>query len=204
MALSLSARLGLTRWGAQTDPLRRAQLDADNAALDANAAMFAQGTFNNRPAAGKAGRFYYATDNGIVYYDDGAAWRTIDQKGTLGYAQVTADQTNITAPVDITGLSVTVTVGASRRIRISGDLYLNNSAAAVVNSYIYEGPTLRQQRGAYANGVNSVGVPLSVILTPASGTYTYKLAAGTTGGTATSKALPTYPAFILVEDIGAA
>lgn len=28
----------------------------------------------NRPAAGRAGRWFLATDEGRLYYDDGAAW----------------------------------------------------------------------------------------------------------------------------------
>lgn len=42
--------------------------------IDANAAMYAQGTFAARPAAGKAGRIYYATDTLQHFWDTGAAW----------------------------------------------------------------------------------------------------------------------------------
>lgn len=38
-------------------------------------AVVGQGTIATRPAAGRAGRFYVATDEGgRTYYDDGAAW----------------------------------------------------------------------------------------------------------------------------------
>lgn len=74
MVTSLSSRLGLTRWSAGTDPLRRAQLDADNAKLNTVAVMFGQDLFSARPAAAIAGRFYYATDTGVLYYDNGTAW----------------------------------------------------------------------------------------------------------------------------------
>ena len=41
-------------------------------------------------------------------------------KGVLGYAQVTANQGSITTGSDLTGLSVTVTVPAGRRLKITG------------------------------------------------------------------------------------
>lgn len=37
--------------------------------------LIAQNTLANRPAPGRAGRLYLATDEGRLYYDDGAAWR---------------------------------------------------------------------------------------------------------------------------------
>lgn len=36
------------------------------------------GTLAARPAAATAGRMYYATDNGIAYLDDGAAWHALN------------------------------------------------------------------------------------------------------------------------------
>lgn len=80
MAVTTTARLGLTRWSAGTDPFTRAQMDASMAALEANAAMFAQGTLAARPAFGKAGRIYFVTSGasvGMHYYDDGTQWAPI-------------------------------------------------------------------------------------------------------------------------------
>lgn len=77
MAVTTTARLGLTRWSIGADPLTRAQLDASHAALEANVAMFAQGTLAARPAFGKSGRFYHVDSGsgiGVTYYDTGAAW----------------------------------------------------------------------------------------------------------------------------------
>jgi hypothetical protein len=47
--------------------------------IDALAAIFSQGTFASRPDStpgtpGITGRFYYATDTGILYYDFGTGW----------------------------------------------------------------------------------------------------------------------------------
>lgn len=83
MAVTSSPRTGLTRWSAATDPFTRAQVDGDNAELEAKVALYGQGLFNDRPAAGVPGRFYHASDapgggaDGLVYYDTGAAWRLV-------------------------------------------------------------------------------------------------------------------------------
>lgn len=77
MAVSKTTRLGLTRWTEDTDPWNRDDFDDDNAALEASVAMYAQGTAAARPAAGKAGRHYYATDTDELSYDTGAGWQLI-------------------------------------------------------------------------------------------------------------------------------
>ena len=56
-------------------------------ALD-NAAIVSQGTLASRPVStggspGKMGRWYYATDNGLLYYDFGTGWITINAPGTV-------------------------------------------------------------------------------------------------------------------------
>lgn len=49
--------------------------------------LIVQNTLANRPAPGRAGRWFLATDEGRLYYDDGAAWsvalRPEPEKGTL-------------------------------------------------------------------------------------------------------------------------
>ena len=51
-------------------------------------------------------------------------------KGWLGYAQVVANQAGIgTTEVDLTGLTVTVTVPAGRRVRIIGHVVAGSAAA---------------------------------------------------------------------------
>lgn len=37
-------------------------------------ALVAQNTLANRPAPGRAGRLYLATDEGRLYYDNGTSW----------------------------------------------------------------------------------------------------------------------------------
>ena len=121
-----------------------------------------------------------------------------------GYAQVTANQGSITAVVDLTGLSITVTVGAGRRIRVSGHVIMSNTAIGNCVVYIYEGGTQLQEHiitCAAANGFTT-NTP-SVILQPSAGTHTYKLRAQASSGTGSTTALAIDPAWIMAEDIGA-
>jgi hypothetical protein len=129
--------------------------------------------------------------------------------GVLGYAQVTANQTGITSEVDLTGLSVAVTVGTNRRIRISyvGE-HLSSASGDVTQVKIMEGTTElhngAQHLGSGA-GVSNI-VTTSTVLTPTAGAHTYKMralrAAGS--GSITASANATRKSYILVEDIGAA
>lgn len=74
MAVTNQPRTGLPQWSAGTDPFTRGQMDAAFLALEQNVALFGQGVFSARPAAGTSGRFFYATDTASMYYDTGSAW----------------------------------------------------------------------------------------------------------------------------------
>jgi hypothetical protein len=145
---------------------------------------------------------------GDILRYDGSDWVADDTlpRGVLGYAQITSNLTPITTETDLTGLTTTVTVGTSRRIKITSlGLLQVDTAAAPVELISSEGATQLQTVGVSNPKVTSYdtlgGV---VILSPSSGSHTYKLRAKCAGGTATLIAGATYPAFILVEDIGAA
>ncbi len=128
--------------------------------------------------------------------------------GTLGYAQVTANQSGITTEVDLTGLSVTVTVGTSRRIKITAQVNLYSTVAEDTGEVaIKEGATCfnvgEQPR---LSTTNTATKQCSAVITPTAGAHTYKLTCLRTAGTGgvISYASTNRPAFILVEDIGAA
>jgi len=127
--------------------------------------------------------------------------------GTLGYAQVTANQGGISTATDLTGLFVAVTVTAGRRIRISASGLTDRTVANGTNSLlIQEGATQLQEintQPLYGNAAQHYG---AVILTPTGGAHTYKLALFRVTGTGTIslQAAATFPAFILVEDVGTA
>lgn len=129
--------------------------------------------------------------------------------GWLGYAEVTANQGSITTVADLTSLSVAVTVGTSRRLRITGHGVMASTVAGdVILGIIQEGAS---QLGRWAElqpqAANGFDIQEgSVILTPTSGAHTYKLtlqrAIGT--GSVTLLAAGGNAAFILCEDIGPA
>lgn len=125
---------------------------------------------------------------------------------TLGYAQVTANQTGITAETDLTGLTTTVTVGSSRRVRITGYVgfqKVTNTGIAALR--IKESTTQLQDTFLDNLIANQVGyLCSSVVLTPSAGSHTYKLALAASTATVSMTASATAPSFILVEDIGPA
>lgn len=130
--------------------------------------------------------------------------------GELGYVTKTTAQTGIsgTTPVDLTGLSVAVTVAADRRIRITGAVaQFSRTAGTVtfVQLIIREsGTTLRAQAVACPNTYTGVHVE-RVVVAPSAGAHTYKLSAACdAGGTITQEGDANLSCFLLVEDIGAA
>ena len=124
--------------------------------------------------------------------------------GTLAYAEVFADQTGITAATDLTGLSVTVTVGTGRRIRVSAVARASNTGANSNLLYIKEDETTKQTASYVASTATESFPDAWVVLNPSAGSHTYKLTGDVGAGTMTLRASSTAPAQLLVEDIGAA
>lgn len=124
----------------------------------------------------------------------------------LAYAEVTANQTGISTETDLTGLTVTVTVPAGRRIRITAHCAEidNDSTAGSVIGRIKEGATVL---GLFAADTLASSVAIcadaSVVITPTAGSHTYKLSLhkNVGAGSISLSASATQPAFILVEDI---
>jgi hypothetical protein len=130
---------------------------------------------------------------------------TAAPRGWLGYAQVTANQSTISTEVDLTSLAVTVTVGTSRRIRISGRVLVSSAGTADVASLNIKESTTQLSSGR-TGGLQAtpLGLYVDVVLSPSAGSHTYKLTmAREVGANAlTMTATSTVPAFILVEDLG--
>lgn len=132
-------------------------------------------------------------------------------RGTLGYAQVTANQTGIGGvETDLTGLSVTVDVPAGRRLRVTGRGSMQIVDSARIVGEIYQGGA---RVGRWADNTIPGGVASQffsdagqTVLTPAAGSYTYKLTMQRVSGVGTADLIvsSSQPAFVLVEDIGAA
>lgn len=128
-------------------------------------------------------------------------------KGKMGYASVTADQTPITTVVDLTSLTLTFTAVASRFYRITG--YCNAQSTVATDRIDLQitdsTPTQLQLFAGAPNAANqAIGMLAQVVVQPGAGSKTYKLrmARGVGTGTITMKAAATFPAFILIEDIG--
>lgn len=124
--------------------------------------------------------------------------------GELGYAAVTADQGSITTIVDLTSLTVTVTVPAGgRRIKITGScLFSCTEVNDMCALFIYESATaLKSFSVQLSQTSTNYGALTTVVITPTAGAHTYKLRASrlTGSGTITMAASATDPAFILVE-----
>lgn len=141
----------------------------------------------------------------IVGDDLGAADLNKLPGGWIGYAEITGDVNGFSGQADISGLTVTPTIGTTRRLKIQGYCrILQNTTSGVGEVYIVEAGA-NVQRSSFTRSASDVGMhhPTS-IRTPSSGAITYKLAASVGSGTMDIKASPSQPAFILVQDIGPA
>jgi hypothetical protein len=127
--------------------------------------------------------------------------------GWIGYNEVTANQTPITSITDATGLSLTVTVGTSRKVRITGYVGFTSTVATdIMTLQITDGSNvaLNVCPVPMTMTTNAQAIALAqVVLNPSSGSNTWKLRVARSGsGTATLVAAATNPCFILVEDVG--
>jgi hypothetical protein len=134
---------------------------------------------------------------------------TATPRGVLGYAEVTASQGTFGAETDITGLSVTITAGTARRIKVTAQAGVNTNGGAVddvAGLNVKEGATLLTYQRVGRVGATTLGIGAQVILTPTAGSHTYKVSmvreAGSGGLTMVAGTVA--PAFILVEDLGPA
>jgi hypothetical protein len=125
--------------------------------------------------------------------------------GWIGDAKVTAPQAGITGETDLTGLSVAVTVGTNRRIKISAAVSVARGAGGDAALYVKEGSTYLQAAEILSSAADVGPVSTFVTLTPSAGAHTYKLTLSSLGGAAvTLNAAAAQPAMLLVEDIGPA
>lgn len=143
----------------------------------------------------------------------GTIWRhaalVSDYDAVLGYAQAVANQATITAAVDLTSLTTTVTVPyAGHRVRITAEVQLQSTVADdVAQVLIMEGATqLNVGPMLCRPAATALKVIAHALVVPTAAAHTYKLqgqrVSGT--GTVTMTASATAPAFILVEDLGPA
>lgn len=166
-------------------------------------------TSSTRPTTPHTGELIYETDTARYSSYDGSAWQRQDARGVLGYAEITASQAGVTAVADITGLALTITYPANRRIKISGGGGVGATVATdVVRIAIKEGAGLLQV-GDVVPGITSATtgniwlLPHRIIV-PSAGVHTYKLTLERLAGAGTVQisANGQFPAYILIEDMG--
>lgn len=106
MTVTLSTRVGLTRWSSDDDPWSREQIDANFGAIENLAVVATQGLNAARPAAGTQRAMYLATDAERVYVDDGDEWYELLVLGTGG---TVAGGVNFTGTLTKAGVAVATT-----------------------------------------------------------------------------------------------
>lgn len=127
--------------------------------------------------------------------------------GIVGYASKTTSQTGILAEADVTGLSVTWTAVSTRYYRTS--VFIPYVAQATSAGYpavkITDGSNSLKQSGTFLFDAGQIApASVSFVETGISGSVTRKIRATTNAGTMEVTCAATYPAFILVEDLGQA
>lgn len=129
--------------------------------------------------------------------------------GWLGYAKLGAAQAGITTEVDLTGLSLTVTVNANRLLKLTANMTVSISGGtgSRVSVYIKEGVTYLGVAEVVLVSASSWGAQLEVmalVVAPSAGAHTYKCSLARNGDTTAGTYIESAaqgPVF-LVEDIG--
>lgn len=173
------------------------------------------GIASARPTAGIVGRYYYATDTGVVSRDNGATWDTIPLGGSslLGHAELShaSVDTTITGigsgatltDLDATNLAVAFTVPTSGAVVVTmGAAHAQAGGAGTTYFGIREASSTVRKGIANQYSANIITATLSFKvtgLTPGA-SKTYKFGGANNGGTLTVYHGPTFgAAFIRVE-----
>jgi hypothetical protein len=146
VAKSLTARLGLQRWSADSDTQSRSEFDNDAAQLESLVAKAAHGAIGARPAAAAAwaDSFFLITDAtgggtvGMLYYCDGATWTPfhstalVDAKGDLLVGS--ADNTVVRKAVGADGTVLTADAASAGGVKWASAAPVAHAARAVPTS----------------------------------------------------------------------
>lgn len=123
--------------------------------------------------------------------------------GVLGFIADDTVQSGISTETDLTNMSVAVTVGTGRLIRISGFVYTTPSDTEIVADFrIKEGGTILLAGIRTLRALSAEALWVSHVFAPTSGAHTYKLALFASSGTISRNS--NYPTTLLVEDLGLA
>ena len=127
-------------------------------------------------------------------------------RGIVGVATKTAAQTGISSTVDITSLTLTWTATSTRYYRTTVFcIAQQNTSAGNAQIILTDGSGNTKSKSLYLQAAADYWTSTVVAVeTGLSGSVTRKVQANTSAGTMSIYADATYPALILVEDIGAA
>jgi hypothetical protein len=130
--------------------------------------------------------------------------------GWLGYIADTTGQGSITTEASLTGLSLTVTVNASRRLELRCKASAQSTVSGDTVLYkIKEGATTLDSMPlpiTAAGGPGQIGTEFAAVITPTAGSHTYNVTLARTSGTGTINhvASATTISWLRVTDIGPA
>ncbi len=131
-------------------------------------------------------------------------------RGVMATASVTAVQSGISTITDVTSMTVTWTAVSTRRYRVSASSEIYGTAAGdLLILSITDGSNVQQQRTVFTvpaltGGAGYGKATIELYLSGISGSTTRKLRLERSSGTGTAafSASSTFPAYIVVEDIG--
>lgn len=160
----------------------------------------------NRPVTNLIeGRVIYETDSNKLMGYTGTDWAPRDAGGQLGYAQAVTFQAGVTVITDVTGVTTTVTVAAGRRVKVTGYCAVQQLGGAGLPILYIQQDGVTVQRAFITTALSDfVSLTAGVALSPSTGSHTYKLRIEAVGNSLTTISDAVTPAYILVEDIGAA
>lgn len=108
-----------------------------------------------------------------------------------------------TSATDISGLSLTFTANGGRWLKLSGYLMCFQSVASAPVCTITDGANVVLQQQNLAPDTAPQAVNLFTVIAPGAGSYTVKMRMNAgTGSTVTVLGSATFPATLLVEDVG--
>lgn len=197
--------------------------------LAAVGALYLQGTASARPAAGVDGRFFLATDTGVVSYDTGSAW--IDlltsaaasaayqslgvrawRSGSLSVPHATLTVVPLNSEsFDDDGFHdnatnpsrLIVPAGKGGLYRIAGQCFYNAGAGPIGANLRLNGATFLAEALAYGQASSGMSVPVDTVERLAAGDYVEMTAYQTVGGTLSLAGADRSTTFLTLTRIGA-
>lgn len=126
MTETITPRFGLNQWSADTDTVNRPEFNNSFAKVELLSAIDKQGLLSARPAPGKVGTYYFATDKEITYRDNGVSWTIVGNKQN----GLEAKPLNVSSPA-LSVIALPSQTGSLSTIR--------NSAGTLLSSFDHNG-----------------------------------------------------------------